>query len=185
MPVELITFSDYARRRGCDEKAVRKAIAAQRITTVERDGKKLIDPAVADIQWKQNTRVRVRPNAPPPPAGTAADAGSTGEPPAPPPPAYDDHKTRQAKADAERAELEVGKLAGRLIEREPAERGTYEAFRELRDAVFAAIKTQARKVIGLTEVREVELALEDEMRGAFDGWEQRIAQRLTKGAADA
>ena len=54
MPVTLITPTAYARHRGCDEKAVRKAIAAGRISTI--DGK--IDPAVADIQWAQNTRAR-------------------------------------------------------------------------------------------------------------------------------
>ena len=52
------TISQYARHRGCDEKAVRKAIAEGRITAVEIDGRKMIDAAVADIQWAQNTRAR-------------------------------------------------------------------------------------------------------------------------------
>jgi hypothetical protein len=58
MAVELVTNSEYARRRGCDEKAVRKAIAAGRITALLVDGRRLIDPSVADIQWARNTRPR-------------------------------------------------------------------------------------------------------------------------------
>ena len=58
MAVTLLTKSAYARHRGCDEKAVRKAVAEGRISTIERDGKQLIDPAVADIQWAANTRAR-------------------------------------------------------------------------------------------------------------------------------
>lgn len=54
MAVTLITPTAYARHRGCDEKAVRKAIAAARISTING----MVDPAVADIQWAQNTRAR-------------------------------------------------------------------------------------------------------------------------------
>src|SRR3989344_8607738 len=54
MAVQLLSKAAYARRRGCDEKAVRKAIAEGRISLI--DGK--IDPEVADIQWAKNTRAR-------------------------------------------------------------------------------------------------------------------------------
>ena len=54
MAVTLITKAAYARHRGCDEKAVRKAIAAGRISTING----LIDKDVADIQWARNTRAR-------------------------------------------------------------------------------------------------------------------------------
>ncbi len=183
MAAQLITVTEYARRRGCDEKAVRKAIAQGRITPFERDGKKLIDPAVADIQWTLNTRARVRPNAPAPEGAAAPAPGAGTQPPtAPAPREYDQHKSRQAAADAERSELEVGKLAGRLLDRGSAERGAFDAFRELRDAWFAANKTAARKVLGLTEVREIELALDDEARHSLAGWEQRLVARLQAAA---
>ena len=54
MAVQLLSKAAYARHRGCDEKAVRKAIAERRISLI--DGK--IDPEVADIQWAKNTRAR-------------------------------------------------------------------------------------------------------------------------------
>ena len=72
MAVQLLTKSAYARHRGCDEKAVRKAIAEGRISTI--DGK--IDPEVADIQWARNTRARADSRR----AGTVDPAASQSAP---------------------------------------------------------------------------------------------------------
>jgi len=41
--------------------AVKRAIDAGRITTVDQDGRRMIDPEVADIQWAKNTRAQFRP----------------------------------------------------------------------------------------------------------------------------
>lgn len=49
---ELITPTEYARRRGVHHTAVLKAVKTGRISLI--DGK--IDPDVADIQWQKNTR---------------------------------------------------------------------------------------------------------------------------------
>lgn len=187
MAVTLITPTAYARHRGCDEKAVRKAIAANRISTI--DGK--IDPAVADIQWAQNTRARANTRQKPPAPADApqAPAPVADAPPAPNLPAggaepgYQDHRTRRELADAERAELETARMAGRLVDRERGERAVFESFRELRDRAFAATKTQARRVLGLTEIREIELALEEELREAFAGWESLMQRRIQEVAA--
>lgn len=187
MTVQLITKAAYARHRGCDEKAVRKAIAEKRISLI--DG--LIDPAVADIQWAQNTRARaksrdkaiVAPQATIPSASTADAPPQADRPTGGAEPGYQDHRTRRELADAERAELETARMAGRLVDRERGERGVFEAFRELRDAAFAATKSQARRVHGLTEMREIELALEEELREAFTGWEERMQRRIQDAAA--
>jgi hypothetical protein len=180
MPVQLVTVSEYARHRGCDEKAVRKAIEADRITTVERDGKRLIDPEVADIQWERNTRARVRPNAPPaPPAAESPPAASS---PPPAGPDYNVEKALEAKADRELKQIAAARAAGRVLDRERAERAAFESFRELRDATFSACKSQARRVQGLVELREIELALEEELRAAYAGWEDRMRARLQEAA---
>jgi hypothetical protein len=184
--VTLITPTAYARHRGCDEKAVRKAIAANRISLING----LVDPAVADIQWAQNTRARAKAA---PKAAAAAEApqalpAATEAPAQAEKPAgqaelgYQDHRARRELADAERAEMETARMAGRLVDRERAERGAFEAFRALRDAAFSSIKTQARRVVGLTEIREIELVLEDELREVYTGWEAAMAQRLKEAA---
>ena len=197
MAVNLITKTAYARHRGCDEKAVRKAVAEGRISLI--DGK--IDPAVADIQWAANTRARAdsRPGAasngagqglglgegdktaPAPdfrPAGGAGAGGSAGRPDAEP--GYHDHRARRERADAEKAEIEVGQLADRLVQRATTERAIFDAFRALRDAAFAAPTRAAPKVLGMAEIRDIEYAITEELRKAFDGWEATMLECLAQ-----
>lgn len=174
MPVTLLTVSEYARYRGCDEKAVRKALEQGRITRISSD-KRCLDPAVADIQWAQNTRARADSSAQSRTAGgssSAADSGAgKGE-------AYADHRARREKAEADMAVLEAEKLAGRLMAVEPAERATFDAFRELRDATFAAVRSSAPQLLGMTEVREIQHLLEDALRAAYVDFETRMRHRL-------
>lgn len=55
--MELLSLRAYARKRGVNLSAVQKAIQTKRISvTIDANGRKKIDPAVADIQWAQNTR---------------------------------------------------------------------------------------------------------------------------------
>lgn len=63
MKAQLVTKAEYARMRGCAPSAVTRAIKEGRITVVVVDGRELIDPAVADIQWSRNSRPRADSNA--------------------------------------------------------------------------------------------------------------------------
>lgn len=137
MAVTLITPTAYARHRGCDEKAVRKAIAAARISTING----MVDPAVADIQWAQNTRARADsgpgrrvpaavaqpgPSQTPSPAATspAAAATSPGAAGATPtvireiPPdegEYSLNRARRERYEADLAELKLREQQGDLV----------------------------------------------------------------------
>jgi hypothetical protein len=71
--VKLLTQKEYAAHRGCSAPAVHKAVKAGRISMI---GDR-IDPAVADIQWQQNSRARVRSGASPAPAGQPGATSST------------------------------------------------------------------------------------------------------------
>lgn len=182
MAVQLITKAAYARHRGCDEKAVRKAVAEGRISLI--DGK--IDAAVADIQWAQNTRARADsgrtaalPGLGAGQGGTAAVEGPTGsiaQPAADQ--GYQDFRIRRERADAERAERENDKEAGRLIVRDSTERAIFDAFRALRDRIMATAQRSAPKLIGMSDVREAERVIADELRKAFEGWETSMLERL-------
>lgn len=193
MAVQLMTVSAYARHRGCDEKAVRKAIADKRITPItDAQGKRRIDPAVADIQWAQNTRARadsVRP------AGAAmggdavvsgaATAAATGPPTAAPgaadgQPGYADYRARTEKANAERAERENMRDAGRLVEADHVRRGIFDSYRALRDAVMAVGPRAAPKCIGMGDAREIERVISDELRRALEDFEERMLALLPK-----
>lgn len=121
--VELISQAEYARRRAVDPTTVRDAIRAGRITTIAGpDGKPMIDPAVADIQWQRNTRARIRTaprqmhlddGAPVPPAPSDAQDGSgignTGDGD------YWASRARREAAEAEMAELKLAEQHGTLI----------------------------------------------------------------------
>lgn len=116
--MQRLTVSEYARRRGCDEKAVRKAIDEGRIIAFEADGRRWIDPDVADIQWAKNTRARVnsRAAAEQPAAGGSGTAAAA--PAQPSPTAGDDSyqmvRIRRERAEAERAELDLAERRGEL-----------------------------------------------------------------------
>jgi len=185
--VTLITQSEYARRRGVAKSAVAKAVAEQRISLI--DGK--IDPAVADIQWTQNTRARADSGRSATPAAStdgqatipAPDAPASpqnGSAPASPPaePGYADFRARRERAEAERAERDNAREAGKLIDRDVTERAIFDAFRQLRDAVIAVAPRASPKVLGLGDARDIELVIVAELRKAFEGWEAQMLERL-------
>lgn len=127
-----------------------------------------VDSIAGAQAWKaENVRARVggRPGK----SDTAAAA---------PTPGYGDHRARREAAEADMAELEAKRKAAQLMPVEPAERAVFDAFRELRDATFAAVRGAAPQVLGLTEVREVQHLLEDALRSAYADFEARVRHRL-------
>lgn len=183
MAVQLISKAAYARHRGCDEKAVRKAISEGRISTI--DGK--IDQAVADIQWAQNTRARadsMRPAAPN--GGTGADAapGAINASKSPdsqtqaPAGGYTDYRTIREKADAEMAQRANLKDAGMLVDRLSVERAIFDVVRSFRDAVMSIGQRAAPKCIGMGDARDIEHVITEEMRKGLENFEARMLERL-------
>ena len=179
--VELITQAEYARRRGVAKSAVAKAVAEGRITLI--NGK--VDPAVADIQWAQNTRTRAD-------SGRAtttiasearlplADAAVAPSAPDSTPPAsgYADYRAMREKADAEMAVRANLKDAGLLVERAHVQRGTFDVVRAFRDSVMVIGQRAAPRCIGLADSREIEHVIVDETRKALEGFEARMAALL-------
>lgn len=182
--VELITQAEYARRRGVAKSAVAKAVAEGRITLI--NGK--VDPAVADIQWAQNTRARADSGRTAAPA--AADAGAvapeaqnTASGPeaaqgGPAQPGYADYRAMREKADAEMAVRANLKDAGLLVERDRVQRGTFDVVRSFRDAVMVIGQRAAPRCIGLGDSREIEHVIVEETRKALEGFEARMAALL-------
>ena len=153
------------------------------------DGKRRVDPAVADIQWAQNTRARADSGR----AAQASAASSMGggatssETPTAPEsdtasgqPNYADYRTRTEKATAERAERENMREAGRLVENVQVKRGIYDSYRALRDAAMAVGQRAAPRCVGMGDARDIEQVINDELRKAFEGWEQRMLDLLPK-----
>lgn len=184
---ELISQAEYARRRGVAKSAVAKAVSEGRITLI--DGK--VDPAVADIQWAQNTRARVdagRTGAAnrsvegqlDPSALEAASGPQTGSPAgsAPSRDEYQDLRTQRERVALAREQREDEREAGLLVRKDRVHRATFDAFRTLRDAVMAAPLQAAVKVVGMGDSREIERVITDELRKAIEAWESLMEKRL-------
>lgn len=194
---KLMTQAEYARHReaqgvsGSTRQAVARAVEAGRITTIGPD--KMIDPQVADIQWERNSRARAStrgasaPESPAPGPGLGQGPEIATAPPAPPaPPAqvnhYQDARTRREQAEAEKAELELARMAGRVIERVPAQQAVYDAFHALRDSVLATARRVAPACIGLNDTRELEHVIAAELRKSFQAFETRMLATLDEKA---
>lgn len=108
-----------------------KAVQSGRITTVTRDGKTLIDPLVADIQWAANTRERTvpAPEAPVVPPSEVEPSNAL---------APYDRSMAAAKRETHEANLAAmreAKEAGALVERERVARAATDAAAVARTAL--------------------------------------------------
>jgi hypothetical protein len=182
MAVSLMTVSEYARHRGCDEKAVRKALAEGRISRIGTD-RRCIDPEVADIQWAKNTRARgdsttkAGKGAPPassgrdqPPAGEGTEEGGEDD--------YRSNRARRERADAQMAELDLAKAMGKVLDRESALRAVFTKFRELRDSSMSLGRRIAPVLAPMTDAREIRIAIDRAQAEIFETFVRRSLQSL-------
>jgi len=192
MAVTLLTVSEYARHRGCDEKAVRKAIDAQRITFVERDGRRLIDPDVADIQWARNTRARVR-------RDPAASASAAQEPARAADAGHHDDSGSDSDVDATTSYQEASRILKieearlRRLERQEAEkrltdaadaaRAVWTAFRTLRDTAMPLGRRVASKAAHMTDPREIQLMVDEEVRAMLLSFRDKLLATVVASLA--
>jgi len=182
MAVTLLTVTEYARHRGCDEKAVRKAIDAERITVVERDGRRLIDPDVADIQWARNTRSRVRrdPGAGASSAQAPANAEASATADAGPDAEVGDTMSYQEASrvlkieDARVRRIERQEAEKRLTDAADAARAVWTAFRTLRDTVMPLGRRVASKAAHMTDPREIQLMVDAEVRAVLMSFRDKL-----------
>lgn len=160
----LITPAEYSRHRGCSREAVSQAIEAGRISTLPGPkGRKMIDPEVADIQWKRNTdpKQSERANASKrniEPAGGGDQAGSE----------YWESKTRREKAEAIIAELKAAELAGSLVSVERVRSASMRMSRMLRDALLAIPPKVAPTLATESDPHVIEHTLADVLRRALN-----------------
>lgn len=198
MAVELISKSAYARHRGCDEKAVRKAVNEGRISLI--DGK--IDKDVADIQWAKNTRARVAHNtsavnsgqieigqsgdALPSAAGLSGAAGqiNASDKPASDP-SYMQFRMRREEADAQIAEMNAGKMRGTMLMRPDVDRAMFEIGREVRDRLTACARRVAAEVASITTAEACEAVIDREHRIVLELLVTACREKIGAPAKDA
>lgn len=161
--IELITKSEYARRRGCSEAAVRRAIKDGRITLINDR----IDPVAADAQWERNSRPRLgsRPALEPlhrDEADAVVRASRDGD-------EYWSSKARREAAEAEIAELKLQELRGDLMRREVVERIVGQQAARTRESVLQIKGRLAPLLAAETDVVKIATMLDAELRAALSG----------------
>ncbi len=121
----------YARHRGVAESAVRKAIAAGRIT-LEKDG--TIDPVKADREWDLQTDPVKRRGSPAPRAACKAVDDTLGEAGPVGPAAFMRARAAREMIGAQTAKVKLAKLKGELVDRAKATALVFDLARRERDA---------------------------------------------------
>lgn len=133
---ELITKSEYARRRGCDKSAVTRAVQNGWITEI--DGK--IDPVVADVQWAANARSRTDSRPATALGAQLAGVGSASAPaPGKPPQGEDNYfaaRARRETAEAELSELKLQETLGQLVRADTVRAETARLAAALRESLL-------------------------------------------------
>ncbi len=161
---ELISFSEYARRRGVSQPYISKLVAEKKIPVF--DGKK-IDPAIADAslaRFRDPAQANAGANAKRlrDSAGglEGAAPGARGEPGGRPGsdtgssaggPTYTQVATARLGYQAQRAKLAYERERGELVESARLEEGIETAFVALRDAVQGIPDRLAGQIGGTTE----------------------------------
>ena len=193
------SLSEYAKHRGVAPAYVTKLKGQGRLVMIQKDGKAVVNFDMSDRlidNTADQARARNGQNAKPtPPAAipaaeaSAAPEGAATQSGGPGGGTGADGVFRRAQAQekiflAKTAELSYRKAIGEVIDKKAVERTVFDAFRSLRDQAFQAPLRAAGRVVSLTDAREIERVIADELRKAFDTWEEKMSDRLAqKGQA--
>jgi hypothetical protein len=145
----LLSIRGYARYKGVSDAAVRKAIGAGRITTL--DGK--IDPSVADRQWNMNTN--------PAQSKQPFDDGS-------PSSSYNFSRAKKETYEALLKKLEYEEKLGKLVSIEQMEVESFNAARIARDKLLSIPDRIVPLLVGKTDIHEIKEILRKEINESLE-----------------
>jgi hypothetical protein len=176
-----ISLRAYARIRGCSEGAVRKAIAAKRITP-NSDG--TIDPERANREWAKNTfagktlheaarPAMAQPRTPALPSASAPSAEATNDPVA----AYLRARAVSETFKAKIAQMEYEERAGKLMQATKAGEYAMQFSAIVSDALSAWPDRLTPLIAATTDERVVHKVLSNEAAA--------LRRRVAKAIADA
>jgi hypothetical protein len=166
--VKLMTQAEYAEHRGVSAVAVHKAVKAGRISLIA--GK--IDPAVADIQWAQNTRPRADRK---PTAALAQPADDRRPEPiiVANPVASDDNddywvsRAKRERAEAAIAEMRRAELEGKLIRADVIRAAWARKISSARDALLQMPHRLSPVLAAESDMERIGQLLDEELRQAL------------------
>lgn len=136
---KLIPIREYARKKGCSDTAVRKAIAAGKIVkgVIKEEGKRpLIDPDIADKEWGKTFNPNYVSNPKLKKQFANEDDEDDEDEASEPKPDGDSIaqiKRQHAKIKAQIDFLELKKMQGQLVEKDAVYRNLFAAGQEMRE----------------------------------------------------
>jgi len=139
-----LSIRAYAKHRGVHEASVRKAIAANRITTLPNGQ---IDPETADKEWDDNTAVRQTERVSEPVSGIS----------------YQKSRANKELFEALLKKLEYEEKSGKLVEISKMEVDAFTAARVARDKLLAIPDRVAPTLVGITDIHELKEVLRKEI----------------------
>jgi biotin operon repressor len=117
----------------------------------------------------------------PPPVGLPAPVPPPAEHQVDPAAATSFHvaRTLRESEEARMAKIKRLQLEGSLIEREPAVTAVFTAFRTLRDSAMPLGRRVAPRVAAMTDTREIQLLIDEEVRNVLRTFADRTLASLT------
>lgn len=151
----LITISDYARHRGVSQPTVSVAVRQGRISYVEINGRKMIDPEQADREWVENSRPR-------PKSGKRAPDDIRVVPAT-----YDEARTQREIAEAQISALKAAELAGDLVRVGDVRAKTAKVFAGIRETFLQMPSRIVPLLAAASGADEMDLILRREINDAL------------------
>jgi len=185
MESELIPIREAARRLGVSDTAIRKAIAAGRVSIAgrtETSDRPLLAWPQAEQDWLRNTNQnmrshvgnrgsKVRKSDPPPVVKLltntdTSDAGELGVP------GLNESKAKKEKYLAELARIDFEKAEGKLMEVEKIKASAFKVARTVRDGLLNLPDRIAHELAHETEAAQIHKRLMDEIRTVLEALAQ-------------
>jgi hypothetical protein len=181
------TLKEYAKHRGVAPPYVTQLKKAGRLVMVNLNGRPAVNFEESDRviqETASHSAAGSGKNSPPRSAARVA-AGEADQPSAAlqSPAAVGDSMYRRAQTQeklyqARMAENAYRKEMGELLDRAHVDRVVFDLFRALRDQTFQAPQRAALRVRGQADVLVIEQVIAEELRKAFDTWEEKMTARL-------
>lgn len=163
-----LSQTDYAKHRGVSKAAVSKAIKEGRIQVHvdPKTGKRSINVAEADEQWKANSVAGQKSAAGV--NGQAPAGGAPAEPEKPKGPSYADSRAIREAYGARMAKLEFEEKMGSLISAERARQDSFKTARITRDAILAIPDKISHELAATADAHTVHVTLTKALIEALD-----------------
>lgn len=167
-----LTESGLARELDVSRQAVHQLVKRG---ILSKDANGLIDVEMARVALA----ARVHPSSKT--AAAVAQKNDAATPQQPPTEITSYHvaKTLREATEAQIARVKLGEMQKRFIQREPAMKQVFTAFRSLRDTIMAVSTRASVRTAAMTDAREIRATIDEELREAFATFERRTLADLS------